>query len=47
MHGKTILSSAMAAAIGLFSGSCVALAGPGVSAGGTFKPITALNQAGG
>ena len=32
MHGKTILSSAMAAAIGLFSGSYVALADPGVAA---------------
>ena len=32
MHGKTILSSAMAAAIGLFSGSSAALADPGVAA---------------
>ena len=32
MHGKTILSSALAAAIGLFSGSYVALADPGVAA---------------
>ena len=33
MHGKTILSPALAAIIGLFSGSCIALADPGVSAG--------------
>ncbi len=32
MHGKTILSSALAAAIGLFSGNYVALADPGVAA---------------
>jgi ABC-type branched-subunit amino acid transport system substrate-binding protein len=32
MHGKTILSSALAAAIGLFSGSISALADPGVGA---------------
>jgi branched-chain amino acid transport system substrate-binding protein len=32
MHGKTILSSAVAAAIGLFSANCVAQADPGVAA---------------